>query len=181
MYLRIKFFSLKVDENVAKHVVQKKEDERKGDLHAIEHLQKEVEEKVVEVVDVRQAMVRQAAEARKRLRIAEESLIERNTLVLECKKKLRLQKNDKDTEIRELERAIRILRGNSNLHNQIAALTTEITTLKKDRERREMEKKSHLNQIKTNYLILTLKDQYFQEEPLLSKKLVFVFLHLKVL
>ena len=126
----------------------KKEDERKGDLHAIEHLQKEVEEKVVEVVDVRQAMVRQAAEARKRLRVAEESLIERNTLVLECKKKLRLQKNDKDTEIRELERAIRILRGNSNLHNQIAALTTEITTLKKDRERREMEKKSHLNQIK---------------------------------
>ena len=82
------------------------------------------------------------------MRIAEESLIERNTLVLECKKKLRLQKNDKDTEIRELERAIRILRGNSNLHNQIAALTPEITTLKKDRERREMEKKSHLNQIK---------------------------------
>ena len=45
-----------------------------------------------------------------------------------------MKKNDKDTEIRELERAIRILRGNSNLHNQIAALTTEITTLKKDRE-----------------------------------------------
>ena len=56
-----------------------KEDERKGDLHAIEHLQKEIEEKVVELVDVRQAMVRQAAEARKRLRVAEEELIERNS------------------------------------------------------------------------------------------------------
>ena len=117
-------------------------------MHAIEHLQREIEEKVVELVDVRQAMVRQAAEARKRLRVAEEELIERNSTIVELKKKLRLQrKSDKETEIRELERAIRILRGNSSLHSQIAALTGEVGALKKERERFEVEKKNHMNQI----------------------------------
>ena len=123
------------------------EDKTKSELHAIDLLQKELDEKAMEIIDLRQEMIRQGMEARKRLRAAEENLIERNATVIEYENKLRTHRNDKEIEVRELERTVRILRGNSSLHHQVAGLSAEATAMKKTNARLESESKSLVDQI----------------------------------
>jgi chromosome segregation ATPase len=124
------------------------EENKKNDLQAIDYLQKELEAKIVEIVDIRQEMVRQGVEARRRLREAEESLIERNLKIIEYENKLRMHKQGRETEVRELVRSIRILKGNSKLHHQIAGLTAEIASLKKVNLRQSSQSRTYSEQMK---------------------------------